>query len=206
MIHQAATKIKSMITEHKHVMAEHKHMMWFHILIAILVWVVLHMLFPPVHADTKEHTPHQTVIIQEHNTAADIAKEEDERIEKSLRAIVSDSNEDIHEIPSSIAAPNLSLKITADVKGWYNLFLGTENFAFTPQRIGVIDEQAYYEGHASLYVNDQFVSRVYSPYHFIPEHMLQEESNVILVTLNDNVHDVFTWNGEIIYDADTISQ
>lgn len=192
-----------MINEHKHVMHEHKHMMSFHVLVAILVWVALHMLFPPIHAESDE--PKQTtLIVQEHMSAWEVEKEKNDRIEQSLMAVISNTNTDIHEIPASIAAPNLSLKISEDSKGGYNLFLGTENFAFTPQRIGVVKDDAYYEGHASFYINDEFVSRIYGSYHHIPESLLTEESNVVLVTLNDNAHDSFTWNGQIIYDAETI--
>lgn len=193
-----------MVSEHKHLMQEHKHMMWFHILIAILVGVVLHILFPPTHAQ-EERNEATTIIVQEHQSAADIAKEREQRIQKSLKTVLDTVKEEPHVIPDWIASPNLSLKISADVQDWYNLFLGTENFAFTPQRIGVIDESAYYEGHASLYINDQFVSRVYSPYHYIPDHLLTKENNVVLVTLNDNTHNPFTRNGDIIYDAETIS-
>ena len=78
----------------------------------------------------------------------------------------------------------------------YNLYIKLENFVLTPEEVGQKNQPN--SGHMHLYVNDIKISRVYSNWFHIPGRYFNLEENVIKITLNSNLHDSFTINGNPI--------
>lgn len=81
------------------------------------------MLFPPVHSTANHEKiiefPQIQSVITEHHSS----KKEETSIEKSLFEIIKLTEKDIHIIPSTIQAPNISLKITPDSENGFNGFI-----------------------------------------------------------------------------------
>lgn len=202
MIHKTKKAIKKMVAKHKHTYHQHKDMMWVHLFLALIVWVFLHMLFPPVHTESKEPTHDETIAMIEHYAPTIVG--ENNKAPIDLFDMLHNPNDKQREIPATITAPSLSLKITPDKQEWFMMHIDTEHFAFTPEHLWKKSLHDYYEGHGTLYINDQYVWRVYSEYYHIPEHFLQSWNNIILVTLNDNNHKTFSRQGQVIYNADSI--
>lgn len=207
MIHKTKQAINTMVEKHKHVMREHKDMMWVHVFLALIVWVFLHMLFPPIHSEANEEAITEKVVEQvmiEHFSPT-LEADEAWRIQAWLLELLNNPSDGFRTIPDTITAPELSLKLMKDKKEWFTMFLWVENFAFTPKKLWIDGDVDYFEWHATLYINDQYISRIYWPHFHIPNHYLNEWDNVILVTLNDNNHQTFMWHEQIIYDADIIN-
>ncbi len=99
-------------------------------------------------------------------------------------------------VPADTTAPTVKIELTEDEMSGYNLRLITENYKFTPGKIG--SEPVANEGHAHLFINGNKVARLYSPWFHIPAEMLTAESNEITVTLNANDHSDWTVNDEHI--------
>jgi hypothetical protein len=76
----------------------------------------------------------------------------------------------------------------------YNLHVVTEDFRFSPENTGI--ETGDVEGHAHLYVNGEKKARVYGPWFHMPGGWLTEGDNTVRVTLNDNLHNVWSVDGE----------
>ncbi len=90
-----------------------------------------------------------------------------------------------------------SVKITLiKNKPFYQLRTQITNFTFTPEKDMKNNNPS--EGYGKLYINGDYVSRVYSEYHFIK--ILPEGNNEIKVILSTNLdHDIAS-DGEVISD------
>ncbi|EDX87790.1 hypothetical protein S7335_5500 [Synechococcus sp. PCC 7335] len=115
-----------------------------------------------------------------------------------------DTNHSSHskaiEIPARTPVPALTIQVKEDpVRGW-NLYVGTTNFDFAPEKVN--DESSPTEGHAHLYINNKSIQRIYGPWTHLPE--LPSGTNEIRVTLNANGHEVLTTQGSQIEDSVTI--
>ncbi|MBE9063976.1 hypothetical protein [cf. Phormidesmis sp. LEGE 11477] len=104
------------------------------------------------------------------------------------------------EVPAGTPVPAVTIQVEADpVRGW-NLYVGTANFDFTPEKIN--RESSPTEGHAHLYINDEPMYRIYGPWTHLPD--LPGGTNEIRVTLNANGHESLTTQGNQIEDSVTV--
>ena len=101
-----------------------------------------------------------------------------------------------HKIEANKPYPSVSLEILEDNMDGYNLYIKLENFVLTPEEVGQKNQPN--SGHMHLYVNDIKISRVYSNWFHIPGRYFNLEENIIRITLNSNLHDSFTINGNPI--------
>jgi len=104
------------------------------------------------------------------------------------------------EVPAGTPVPAVTVQVEADpVRGW-NLYVGTANFDFVPEKVN--GESSPTEGHAHLYVNDKSVQRIYGSWTHLPT--LPGGTNEIRVTLNANGHEALTTQGNQIQDSATV--
>ena len=92
--------------------------------------------------------------------------------------------------------PIVSLEIFEDNMDGYNLFIKLENFILTPEDLGKKNQSN--SGHINLYVNDIKIGRVYSNWFHIPGRYFNLKENIIRITLNSNLHDLFVIDGNPI--------
>ncbi len=100
------------------------------------------------------------------------------------------------EIPEGAAVPQVELHVTPDSKSGWNLHLVTQNFQFAPANLDKKETYQFSEGHAHLYVNGQKITRLYSPWYYLPR--LVTGSYEIVVTLNTNGHQDLMYQGQRI--------
>ncbi len=101
-----------------------------------------------------------------------------------------------HKIEASKPYPIISLEVLEDDMDGYNLLIKLENFKLTPEDVG--KKNHLNSGHMHLFVNDIKIGRVYSNWFHIPGRFFSLEENIIRVTLNSNLHDLFMINGNPI--------
>ena len=101
-----------------------------------------------------------------------------------------------HKIEASKPYPIISLEILEDDRDGYNVFVKLENFTLTPEDVG--KKNHLNSGHMHLFVNDIKISRIYSKWFHIPGRYFNLEENIIKVTLNSNLHESFSINGNPI--------
>lgn len=94
---------------------------------------------------------------------------------------------------AGVPAPQVSLKVTEDAVGGYNLQIVSRNFKFSPEHTGMATDAV--EGHAHLYINGVKKARVYGDWFHIPGDWLNAGENKVRVTLNDNAHAVWAADG-----------
>ena len=115
------------------------------------------------------------------------------------------TNHDIYhsralEVPAGTPVPGLTIDVEEDaVRGW-NLYVGTANFTFEPEKVN--GESLPTEGHAHLYINDKSMQRIYGTWTHLPE--LPVGTNEIRVTLNANGHETLTTQGQPIEETVTV--
>jgi hypothetical protein len=97
--------------------------------------------------------------------------------------------------------PAINGSLQQDPTGTWLLKLETNNFQFTPEKIGE-SQTGYYEGHAHLYINDKKMNRLYGHYYNI--NVLEPGAYTIKVTLNANNHAVLTYKNKPIAYHETI--
>ena len=104
------------------------------------------------------------------------------------------------EVPAGTPVPAVTIQVEEDpVRGW-NLYVGTANFDFAPEKVN--DESNPSEGHAHLYINDKSIQRIYGAWTHLPD--LPSGTNEIRVTLNANGHEALTTQGNQIEDSVTV--
>ena len=106
--------------------------------------------------------------------------------------------EDPHDVKIETAGlssiPSVELTIEKDGHSGWNVFLATENFEFAPEDCG--DEHMMGYGHAHLYLNEQKIARLYSPWYHVGD--LAPGTYEFKVSLNANNHGLYTYNGQAI--------
>ena len=107
---------------------------------------------------------------------------------------VEDPHDIIIETAGLSSIPSVELFIEKDGHSGWNLFLATENFEFSPEHCGEEHMMGY--GHAHLYINDQKVARLYSPWYHLAD--LDPGTYEFRVSLNGNNHGLYTHNGQDI--------
>ena len=105
------------------------------------------------------------------------------------------------EVSADLPPPSVELAVYEDVVNGWNLEVQLANFEFAPSTVNEPGPQN--EGHAHLYINGEKVTRLYSNWYHLPE--LSPGDNEIMVTLNTNVHEDLTVNGEIISATTVVS-
>jgi len=101
-----------------------------------------------------------------------------------------------NKIEANKPYPSVNLEILKDNMDGYNLYIKLENFVLTPEDVGQKNQPN--SGHMHLYVNDIKIGRVYSNWFHIPGRYFNLKENIIKITLNSNLHDSFTINGNPI--------
>ena len=91
--------------------------------------------------------------------------------------------------------PDVKIELIKN-KPFYQIKTNIKNFKFTPEKN--MKNNLPTEGYGKLYINGEYVSRIYSEYHFL--RILPEGNNDITVILSSNLdHDV-SLNGKVISD------
>ena len=104
------------------------------------------------------------------------------------------------EIPAGTPVPDLTVRVDSDpVRGW-NLYVGTTNFEFAPEKIN--SESKPSEGHAHLYINGESAQRIYGNWTHLTE--LPPGENELRVTLNANGHEALAAQGNPIEETVTV--
>lgn len=98
------------------------------------------------------------------------------------------------EIPADQPVPTISLTVTPDPVGGWNLEVQTENWTFAPEHVNQANVPA--EGHAHLYINGEKLTRIYSNWHYLPS--LPPGEHTLTVGLNANSHETLMHNGQPI--------
>ena len=105
------------------------------------------------------------------------------------------------EVSTDLPVPAVVLAAYQDAVNGWNLQLQLENFEFAPATVNEAGPQN--EGHAHLYINGEKVTRLYSDWYYLGE--LDPGENEIVVTLNSNIHEDLTVNGEVISASTVVS-
>lgn len=94
-------------------------------------------------------------------------------------------------LDENLKVPTVKLNLVEDKKGGVNIKVDFENFVLSPKSVNTEDRPN--EGHMHLYVNGYKIARVYSDWFHIDESYLEVGENDITVTLNTNMHNVWTY-------------
>ncbi len=97
----------------------------------------------------------------------------------------------IVEISSIENQPQMQLKVTEDVYGGWNVNLDISNFTFSPEDCGKAHVDGH--GHAHLYINNEKVARLYSPWYHLSD--LPPGKHEIKVVLTSNDHNEYVSHG-----------
>jgi hypothetical protein len=98
-------------------------------------------------------------------------------------------------------APRVQVIVDEDKKSGYNVRVLTDNFIFTPENVNTSNIAG--EGHAHLYIDNEKVARLYSPYYHYNGTF--EGTKTFRVTLNANDHSEYTVNGVVIEDSISVT-
>ena len=86
---------------------------------------------------------------------------------------------------------NLELASEVDPAGGLHIRISAENWQWAPEEVNQPSRPGV--GHAHIYANGEKLSRVYGPYHYVPD--LPPGVHQIKIDLNDNQHNALTVNG-----------
>ncbi len=101
------------------------------------------------------------------------------------------------------AAPSVSLAVTADEHGGWNVHVDSEDFTFTPEQIS--GPARAHEGHAHLFIDGVKYTRIYSEWSFLPAAAIPPGTHMIDVTLNANDHTTWATNGKPVSASTTVT-
>ena len=93
-------------------------------------------------------------------------------------------------LDEKLKQPKVKINLEEDKKSGVNIKVDFENFTLTPEHVNTDDWSN--EGHMHLYVNGYKIARVYSNWFHIDDSYLNTGDNDITVTLNTNMHNVWT--------------
>jgi len=86
--------------------------------------------------------------------------------------------------------PTLTVHLTPEGDGAYNLFVETTGFTFAPEHVNQASVQG--EGHAHLYVDGEKIMRIYGPWVHLDN---LPRGALLRVSLNTNDHTEWGYNG-----------
>ena len=98
---------------------------------------------------------------------------------------------------------SVEVEVTEDPVDGFNVHIIPTGLEFTPEKVN--SEHVEGEGHAHLYLNDEKIARVYSPWFHISTSLLNEDDNELRVTLNSNDHNYYAYDGEVVAATTTLS-
>ena len=98
------------------------------------------------------------------------------------------------QLANESEVPTLQAQLKIDSVSGFNLHLNTSNFQFAPELSGL--EHVNGKGHAHLYIDEQKIARLYSPWFHISK--IPKGAKQIKVTLNSNDHRPFVFKNSII--------
>ena len=101
---------------------------------------------------------------------------------------------ELHEVGAGEPVPTISLNLTEDEGGGWNLEVVTAHFSFSPGNVN--GPHVPGEGHAHLYADGVKIARLYGPWFHIGS--LPEGTRRISVTLNTNDHKTYGRDGQPI--------
>ena len=105
-------------------------------------------------------------------------------------------------IPAGPNAPSVSISVTKDAVGGWNVHIKTGNFKFAPEHAS--GKHIPGEGHAHIYVNDKKISRVYGPWFHLGS--LPTDGANVKVTLNANDHRDLMVDGKFVAATKTVGK
>lgn len=108
---------------------------------------------------------------------------------------------DRYDVPDGVLVPTISVEVTQDAVGGYNVHLSTENFVFAPENAS--GEHVDGQGHAHIYVDGVKVGRVYSEWYHLGD--LDAGDHTVRVTLNTNDHMEYSFDGQVVSDSVEVS-
>lgn len=199
MIHHIKHHTKRIVDSHKALYTKHKSHLALHTFLAIITWLALHLILPPVHTQTQaDMTSHSPVAI-EHLAGVTVTSP----IDQTLMEVVKQLDEWI-EVWAHETLPELSLKIESDSHDGVNVFIWTDGFTFKPKLAWKQNSQLT-EWHVIIYINDQYYTKSYTTSFHIPSHHYKKyETPVVLAMLVSNDHTPLLIQWDIIYDAEEI--
>ena len=100
-----------------------------------------------------------------------------------------------HKIEAETPYPTIKIKLIKDNMDGYNLLIDLNNFTLAPEQVGKKNKPN--TGHLHLYVNDIKIVE-YTLIGFISGRYFNLKENLIKVTLNANMHGIFTIDGNPI--------
>ncbi|MGH3739658.1 MAG: hypothetical protein ACRDT6_29260 [Micromonosporaceae bacterium] len=101
----------------------------------------------------------------------------------------------LRDIPAE-GAPSVTVRVTPDPHGGWNVALTTPGFRFTPDQVN--REVAAGTGHAHIYVDGTKYARLYAPWYHLPASAIGAGDHQVWVTLNANDHTVWAVSGKAI--------
>ncbi|KIN73311.1 hypothetical protein Z949_2500 [Sulfitobacter guttiformis KCTC 32187] len=105
------------------------------------------------------------------------------------------------EIPA-LGAPQVDIAVEKDAMNGWNVTVMTNNFTFTPERVG--SENVDNTGHAHLYVDGIKIARLYSLHFHLPR--LPVGDHEVSVSLSSNDHSYYMIDGNVISARATITE
>ena len=103
---------------------------------------------------------------------------------------------------TSEKVPEIKIELVKDkISGW-NLWVKTQNFTFTPEKIN--QKPIQNEGHAHIYVDGEKLTRLYGHNYHLSE--FAPGKHEVSVSLNGNDHSNFAVNGQPIMAKAIINQ
>lgn len=108
----------------------------------------------------------------------------------------------LRDLPAA-DAPTVSIEVTPDPMGGFNLHTTTGNFTWAPEHAS--GDHVAGEGHAHVYIDDVKLSRVYSEWFFIGPMAMEPGEHEVTVTLNGNDHNQYAADGEPVEATVTVT-
>ena len=107
-----------------------------------------------------------------------------------------------YEVPDTVLPPSVQLSVEKDDKSGWNLFIETQNFAFTAQDVN--KENVPNTGHGHIYINGEKTTRLYSKAYYLSDLLPGEYE--IAVSLNTNDHSDYMVKGKKVMSSVVIVQ
>ena len=105
------------------------------------------------------------------------------------------------DIPPGQPVPTVNLAVYKDPVQGYNVEVKVTNFRFAPEKVNTAPTPG--EGHATLFLNGQRITRLYGSWYYFQN--LPTGNNQLKVTLNANNFEPLSNNGQEIADAVTVT-
>lgn len=109
---------------------------------------------------------------------------------------------DILSVDPQAKKHDITLSIDKDTMSGWNIHIGVDSFAFTPEKVN--QGPSIHEGHAHLYIDNFKIARLYHNWYHLKD--LTPGEHTIQITLNANNHQALTFDGEPLQATVRITQ